>query len=151
MANISCKEIGNFLIKNSEQLEEKFKTDRQYGTLSVVPNFFKFIENEFLKFRNNNSLQENKNKKTITVNEIKKLIKNAIKEGYEDLSNNYIMFATFNNGNVKLTKNFKLLPGRYIKVGNNDPVPIEDYGDWKLFKHEVTEDEAYQLFLNNLD
>jgi len=56
------------------------------------------------------------------------------------------VFATFSNGSAKLERNFKLLPDNYIQVKDNDPAPIEDYGDYMLCPKEVTEDEAFEAF-----
>jgi len=86
--------------------------------------------------------------KKFTLNELKTLIDQIIKE--ESEKSEYKVFAVFNNGDVKLTKNFKLLPDGYIQVGDNEPTPIEDYGDYMLFKNDVTKEEAFDSFLKKL-
>jgi hypothetical protein len=86
--------------------------------------------------------------KKITLNELRTLVKQIIKE--ENEQSQYKVFGVFRNGDVKLTKNFKLLPDNYIQVGNNEPAPIEDYGDYMLFKNDVTKEEAYDLFLKKI-
>jgi len=63
----------------------------------------------------------------------------------------YKVFAVFMNGAVKLIKNFKLLPYNYIQVMEQEPVPIEDYGDFMFFESDVTEESAFNMFLKMLD
>lgn len=74
-----------------------------------------------------------------------------MKEQIEADPASFIIFATFNNGNVKLHKDFVLLPDRYIQLGKNEAVPIEDCGDWMLFDEEVTEDEAFNAYIKVLE
>ena len=59
----------------------------------------------------------------------------------------YKVFGIFREGNVKLIKDFKLLPNGYIQVSNYEPAPIEDYGDYMFFENDVTEKQAFDLFL----
>jgi hypothetical protein len=66
------------------------------------------------------------------------------------MTNDFKTFAVFVNGGVILHKNFTLHPDRYIQVNENEPVPIEDYGDWMLFHDDVNEEEAFEKFLNQL-
>jgi hypothetical protein len=63
--------FGKFLIDNAEQLNAKFENDRENGQLSRTPNVFKFAQFEFQRL--------NESKK-ITVNELKGLVKQIIKE-----------------------------------------------------------------------
>jgi len=59
----------------------------------------------------------------------------------------YRVFAVLkDNGDVLLFRKFKLLPNRYIQVGNNEPEPIDNYGNWMLLRNDVTEERAYELF-----
>lgn len=69
-----------------------------------------------------------------------------------DSKKNYKVFAIFINGTARLIRNFVLLPDRYIKIGDNEPTPIEDYGDWMLFENEsITEEKAFDVFLSRLN
>jgi hypothetical protein len=69
--------FGKFLTDNSEKLDAKFENDRENGQLSRTPNVFKFAELEFQR------LNENKNPKKITLNELKNLVKQIVKEETE--------------------------------------------------------------------
>jgi len=60
----------------------------------------------------------------------------------------YKVFATFNDGKVRLYKNFILLPNSYISVNGNEPTPIEDYGEWALFEEDVTEEQALERYIS---
>lgn len=60
---------------------------------------------------------------------------------------NYKTFAVFVSGNVVLVTDFKILPDNYIRVGNNQPEPIEDFGDYMLFDRIVSKEEAWEEFL----
>lgn len=46
-----------------------------------------------------------------------------------------------------LYSEFELLPDSFIRLGNGPATPIEDFGDFMFFKEEVTEDEAFDAFL----
>jgi hypothetical protein len=82
---------------------------------------------------------------------LKEIVRRVIKEENEDnIKHNYKIFAVFQNGNVKLYNDFKLYPNRYIQVGNDERTPIEDYGDYMLFKKNVTADEAHTEFIKKL-
>jgi hypothetical protein len=45
------EKMGEFLVNNSEFLEQKFDKDYQYGACSTVPDVSKFIWSEFQKYK----------------------------------------------------------------------------------------------------
>lgn len=58
-------------------------------------------------------------------------------------------FFTFSDsGDVRRYENFKLLPDRYISVNDNEPLPIEDYGNYLLTDEKLTDSEAWEKWLN---
>jgi hypothetical protein len=64
--------------------------------------------------------------------------------------NEYKIFAVFNKGDVTLHQDFNLLPDNYISIMGQEATPIEDFGDWMLFKEVITKEEAWRRFLNCL-
>ena len=59
----------------------------------------------------------------------------------------YKICAVFVSGDVILVTDFKILPGNNIQVGNSEPGPIEDFGDYMLFDRIVSKEEAWEEFL----
>lgn len=67
------------------------------------------------------------------------------------MNSNPKTFAIFSNGEVQLFTVFRLFSNSYIKIENNEPCPIEDYGNWMLFNTFVTEEEAFAKFLDKIN
>ena len=60
---------------------------------------------------------------------------------------NYKTFAVIHNGYANVHTNFKLLPNSYIQVNDNEPTPIEDYGNWLISEEVLNAEQAMDKFL----
>ena len=56
------------------------------------------------------------------------------------------LFIVFPDGSCKGFK-ATLLPDRYIQIGDNEPTPIEDYGDYLLTWEDISEEEAHNRII----
>jgi hypothetical protein len=59
----------------------------------------------------------------------------------------------FNDGNFRKipSSSLKLLPDRYISINGNEPVPLEDYGDYLLSPDDMTVDQAFEEWSQALE
>jgi hypothetical protein len=78
-----------------------------------------------------------------------KFVERFIKQTYFDESNEaeQIFLYTFNDGNFLKRKALKFLNNYILVPPNDEPLPVEDFGDYLLSRESMTVDEAFEKWL----